>query len=172
MKTAAGLVPFLLCAALAVAVGPQAARARAYTDPHYGFSIDPPKVPIAGAGASATPAMFFAPAEEGFAANMGVVVQTQAMTAAQYGEITRGQLKDAGFKVYAEKALKVAGRDALLWDYEGAVQGRDLHWLALAVMDTERVYLVTCTATSAGFGKHQKAFQAALDSFTLPPLAK
>ena len=166
MKTAAWIAPFLLAAAwVAADVAP---AGRAYTDPHYGFSIDPPKAPTAPDGGSATPVMFFAPAEDGFAANLNVTVQAAALTAAQYGEITRGQFKEMGLKVHSENALKVSGRDALRWDYEGEMQGRKLRWLALAVMDKARVYLLTCTATAAGFEKQRPGFQAALDSFTLP----
>ena len=138
-----------------------------YKDARYGFSIVPPAF-APGDAPSVTPVMFFAAPENGFAANLNVAVQTTPMTGQEYAELSRGQFQQMGFKVHSEKELKVAGRDAFLWDYQGKTQGLDLRWLALAVVDKGRVFLVTATATSDTFEKYEKAFREALRSFTLP----
>jgi hypothetical protein len=112
--------------------------------------------------------MFFAPAENGFAPNLGVMVQASPMGLEAYAELSRGQFKELKVTVNAETRLKVAGRDALLWDYQGKMQGRELRFLALAVPDKGRVFLATFTSTTEAFAKHEKAARASLDSFTLP----
>ena len=138
-----------------------------YKDARYGFSIEAPAFAAAEA-ASVTPVMFFAAPENGFAANVNVSVQTTPMTAKEYAELSREQFQQMKFEVVSEKELKVSGRDALLWDYRGRAQGLDLHWLALAVADKGRVFLVTATSTADAFPKHEKAFHAALRTFSLP----
>lgn len=156
MKTAAWILPFCLWT-----------QGAAYKDARFGFSIEPPAFAAAEA-VSVTPVMFFAAPENGFAANLNVSVQTTPMTAKEYAELSRGQFQQMKLEVVSEKEMKVSGRDAILWDYQGKAQGRELHWLALAVVDKGRVYLVTATSTADAFAKHEKAFHAALKSFTLP----
>ena len=161
MKSAAWILPLLLAAA-------PLPQAPPYADPVYGFTIQPPKFPAASARVGVTPVMFFAPAENGFAGNLNVAVQSTDKTLQEYAELSRGQFEQLKLTLVSEKPLKVSGRDALLWEYEGKMQGRDLHWLALAVPDKGRVYLATCTATPEGFLRNEKAFRAALQSFSLP----
>ncbi|HEX7901138.1 MAG TPA: DcrB-related protein [Planctomycetota bacterium] len=158
MKILACLLPFSLVVT---------SQAAPYKDARYGFSIVPPAF-APGEAESVTPVMFFAAGEKGFAANLNVAVQTTSMTAQEYAELSRGQFQQMGLKVHSEKELKVGGRNAFLWDYQGKTQGLDLHWLALAVHDKGRVFLVTGTSTSEAFEKHEKAFRDALTSFTLP----
>ena len=156
MKIAAWILPLGLWA-----------QGTVYKDARFGFTIEPPAF-AAAETVSVTPVMFFAAPEEGFAANLNVSVQTTLMTAKEYAELSRGQFQQMKLEVVSEKAMKVSGRDALLWDYQGKAQGRDLRWLALAVVDKGRVYLVTATSTADAFPKHEKAFHAALRSFALP----
>jgi hypothetical protein len=167
MKTLPWILPFWLSAALLLADGRPAVQAAPYKDARYGFSIVPPAFQAVDA-VSITPVMFFAAPEKGFAANLNVVVQTTPLTAKEYAELSRGQFEQMGLKINSEKAVKVAGRDGFLWDYEGKTQGLNLHWLALAVADKGRVFLLTATATADGFETHEKAFRAALQSFSLP----
>lgn len=162
----AGLL-VLLPLGLALATGAMQAKHSSYTDAVYNFKLDPPSFPPAADGSSITAATFLAPPDKDFAANVNVMVQKVAMTRDQYAELTRSQFKSAGLKVNSEKALSVSGKEAMLWDYEGSMQNRELRFLSLAVADKAQVYLVTCTALKAEFPKYEKEFHACVDSFTL-----
>jgi len=160
---------------LAAAVGAGAAWAAAarrptvYQDGLYGFSIQAPAFPMAPPGAMVVPVMMTAPAEDKFAANVNVVVQQMALSRDGYRQLSLAHFKQAGFKVNVDRDLTVFGKPAILWDYEGAAGGRDLHWLALAVIDTERVFLVTCTASKDTFGKYEQEFHTCVNSFRPGP---
>ena len=161
---------------LAAAIGAGAAWAAAaarkpsvYQDGLYGFSIQAPAFPMAPPGAMAVPVVMTAPAEDKFAASVNVVVQQVALSRDGYRQLSLAQFKQAGFKVNVDRDLTVFGKPAILWDYEGSAAGRDLHWLALAVIDTERVFLVTCTAPKDTFGKYEQEFHTCVNSFRPGP---
>lgn len=144
----------------------KAARPSQYTNGAYGFSIQPPAYPRAAKDSVLQAAMFFAPAKDGFASNLSVMVQEVKMPLEEYCTISKGQFKQAGLKVLAETRKKVSGRDAVLWDYEGELQGRAMKWSSLAVADADRVYLVTGTAP-ADDDAFSKEFKASLETFKL-----
>ena len=47
------------------------------------------------------------------------------------------------------------------------MQGRELRFLCVAVLDKGRVILATCTAPKADFAQYEKVFHACLDSLRL-----
>ena len=158
----------LLAAAIGAGAAWAAAAARkpsVYQDGLYGFSIQAPAFPMAPPGATVVPVMLFAPAEDKFAANVNVVVQQVALSRDGFRQLSLAQFRQAGFKVNADRDLTVFGKPAILWDYEGSAGGRDLHWLALAVIDTDRVFLVTCTALKDAFPKYEQEFHTCVNSF-------
>jgi hypothetical protein len=55
----------------------------------------------------------------------------------------------------------------VLWEYEGASQGRKLKFMALAVVDADRVFLVTGTSTQDDYEALSKEFRASIDSFKI-----
>ena len=164
-SAAAGAV-LALAAADGFARQDNAARPSVYSNGAYGFSIQPPTFPRAAKNSVLQSAMFFAPAKDGFAPNLNVMVQEVKMSLDEYCTLSKGQFKQAGFKVLAETRKKVSGRDAVLWEYEGELQGRSMKWTALAVADTDRVYLATGTAP-ADDDALWKEFKASLESFKL-----
>ena len=138
-----------------------------YADGRHGFSLLPPEFPKGEKDSAGMTVSFFSPPKNGFATNLGVMVQNVAMTADQYSELSTGQFKNAGLKVVSETRKKVGGKDAIAWEYEGTLQERELKWMALAVVDTDRVYLLTGTALKADYDQAAKAFKPCLDSFKL-----
>jgi hypothetical protein len=158
---------------LAAAIGAGAAWAAAvaarkptvYQDGLYGFSIQAPAFPVAPPGATVVPVVMTGPAEDKFAANVNVAVQQVALSRDGYRQLSLAQFSQAGFKVNADRDLTVFGKPAILWDYEGSAGGRDLRWLALAVIDTDRVLVVTCTALKDAFGKYEQEFHTCVNSF-------
>ena len=161
------MIPALLASVALFARATAPAAPSTYKDGLYGFTIQAPGFPDAPAGSGAVPVMFLGPGEDGFSSNVNVGVQKTATTADAYAALSRKQFEAAGFKVNSETKARVSGKDAVLWDYEGKAQGRELRWLAMAVVDRDRVFLITGTATRDGFGKIEKEFRACLESFRL-----
>jgi len=164
---AAGAV-FALAAADAAARAAGAPAPSVYTNDVYGFSIIPPAFPKAEKTAGGQAAMFFAPVRKAFADNLNVVVQATKLSIDEYVELSKGQFKQFDFKLTSEKRMKVSGREAALFEYEGQTQGRDMKWMALAVADGERIFLATGTAAAEDYDSVSKEFKASLESFKLP----
>jgi hypothetical protein len=143
------------------------AKPSGYTDERYGYTMLPPAFARADKDSVATLATFFAPSRKGFASNLGVMVQNVAMTLDQYRELSIGQFKQSNFKVLTETRKKVGEKDAILWEYEGALQGRELRWMALAVADTDRIFLLTGAAPKDEYDQVAPEFKISLDSFKL-----
>ncbi len=142
-------------------------KAAVFTDSRNGYSFQPPLFPMPPKDSQFTAVVLLAPAQDGFSSNVNVTIQTVSMTLEEYCKLSADQFKAAGFKVNSESRKKVAGKDAVLWDYEGRQQGRDLRWLALAVIRKESILLATCTALKGRFEKLEKEFKACLDSLTV-----
>ncbi len=96
--------------------------------------------------------------------------QATTTTRKAYRDLSIGQFEQLKFKLNSEKELTVSGRDALRLDYEGTVPqgGKEYHFLALAVIDKERVVLVTCTALPENFAAVEPEFQACIASLKFP----
>jgi len=163
---AAGAV-LTLAAPSALARQTRPAVPSSYSNGVYGFSITPPAFPKVDKDSGTQTAMFFAPGKNNFAGNLGVMVQTVKMTLEDYIKLSRDQFEKGGLKVGTESKVKVSGRDAILWEYEGAAQGRKLKFMALAVVDADRVFLVTGTSTQDDYEALSKEFKASIDSFKI-----
>lgn len=136
-------------------------------DRQYGYSVTPPEFAPVAAGAAMQRMVVFAPGANRFAANMGVMVQEVAMTRDQYIAQSEGQFAAAGMKLKSTKKREVSGAPAVLVEYEGPVEGRNLKFLSLAVILPQRVLLLTYTATVESFAAHEKGFRRSLESFQL-----
>jgi hypothetical protein len=142
-------------------------RPSVYTDGVYEFSIQAPVFPTGAQGTAVTPVVLAGPAEGGFSSNVNVMVQNVTMTRDAFRKLSEDQFKAAGLQVNAARDLTVQGKDAVQFDYQGTMLGRDLHWLSMAVVYTDRVFVISCTATKDAYPKFEKKFQACLDSFKL-----
>lgn len=158
---------FTVAATDALARPVRPAAPSAYTNGVYGFSLTPPVFAKADPDSVTQPAMFVAPAKNGFASNLGVMVQSVKMTLDDYMKLSRDQFTQGGLKVLAETKQKVSGREAVLWEYEGSAQGRKLRFMAEAVADGDRIFLLTGTATRDEYEAVAKEFRASLDSFRI-----
>ena len=137
-----------------------------YRDTSHGFSITPPPFADQTAASSQIVTMF-APPEKQFASNVNVTLQPITTTRSEYLKLTRKGLRAKGGKLISKKMLSVSGKDAVLFDYEMLQTGRVLRFLALAVIDTDGVFLITCTAPKNSFEEYERAFRVSLDSFKL-----
>lgn len=138
-----------------------------YTNDVYGFSIVPPAFPAAGKTAGGQAAMFFAPVRKGMASNLNVIVQGEKMTVDEYVALSKNQFKQLNLTLLSEKRLKVSGREAALFEYEGKPQGIEMKWMALAVADGDRIVLATGTAIASEYDSVSKAFKASLETLKL-----
>jgi hypothetical protein len=163
---AAGAV-FTLAATDALARQSRVAAPSMYTNGAYGFSLVPPTFAKAEKDSGSQAAMFFAPGKKGFAANLGVMVQNVKMTLDEYVALSRDQFEKSGIKITTEAKLKISGRDAVLWEYEGAAKERKMKWMALAVVDGDRVFLITGTSTQDDYEALSKEFKTSLASFKI-----
>lgn len=144
-----------------------------YVDETYGFSLDAPRFPEVAGASNIIAAIFQGPAHGGFVSNVNVLVQRMKTTKAAYREQSLDQFKQGGFRVKSERELKVSGRDAIEYDYEGKFGGgRDLRFLSVAVIDADRVVLVTCTATADDFPAVEAEFRACVASLKLEGAAR
>lgn len=170
MRNPIGLT-MLACVCLGVgwAAGAAVSKPSTFVDGQYGYTLTTPRYAAIKPNPSTMTATFYAPVEDSFAANIGVMIQQVRMTREEYRKISLDGFKQANYKVNTERDRKVSGKDAILWDYEGPLQGRDYRYLALAVIGADRVYLVTGTAPKESFSKYEREFRACLDSFRLTP---
>lgn len=138
-----------------------------YQDARYGYSIEAPVFPEIPAGSTVVPVLFTGPSDEGFAPSVNVMIQKTAITLDEYVKLSKVQFDEAGLKVRSETRRKVSGREAVFWEYEGTLNDRELRWLSLAVVDTDRVYLITATLLSRQFASLEKQMNACLESLKL-----
>jgi len=139
-----------------------------YTDEVYGFSIDAPRFPDVATNTGSIPVAFTGISQSGGASNVNVMVQAVAKTRKEYREFSLAQMKRIGLKVNSDRDVTISDRDAMEIDYEGKIGGFPLlHFLALAVIEKDRVILITCTASPQAFPAVEAEFRACLASFRL-----
>ena len=65
-------------------------------------------------------------------------------------------------ELHGQKLRKVAGRDAVVLDYQGSINGgQELRFLSLAVIEKDRVVLVTCTTPPDAFAQGEAEYRPA-----------
>lgn len=160
------LVGFCLIG-LVVAGDDLGGKAPTFSDEAYGFSIEAPVFATPPQGGQVTRLIVLGPAEDGFAANVNVVVQHVSTSRDQLRAASLQQFQALGLSVGSHRDTTIAGRDAVIFDSHGIQQGRNLRFLSAAVIDTHRVFVITCTAPTESFERHQEAFQRSIASFKL-----
>ena len=163
-RLSSSILGAFLAASLA---GPSIAQVSEFRDSEFGFAVSAPSLGAPAEGGSVMRLMVAGSTEDGFAANLNVVVQRIKTTRDAFVEVSESQFKGAGLRVISKENRVVSGRPAALIEYEGKMNGQSMHWLALAVVLPDRVLLATCTATPASFPRKEKEFRRSLDSFRL-----
>ncbi len=164
---ASGLVACsLVFAALAARADDPPKESATYHDKLYGFAFEAPRFEKAAKTEQAHILSLLGRAKHGFQDNVNIVLQPPTKRK-QYVETTRTQLEGLGLTVNATTNTTVSGRDAVIMEYEGAVNGRALHFLVLGVFDDDHVYLLTCTSSRESWEDLEKGFRACLASFKL-----
>lgn len=153
-----------------------AQRRSSYTDALYGFSMNAPAFARAVPGSMVVPVIFSGQSGTGFAPNVSVNVNRAQFTRDRYRELSLSEFRKTGLVVNSESFREVAGRPAIEWEYSGTLASRDakgepmdldLRFLALAIIDKDRVVLVTCSCQEKVFQEVAPEFRACLASFKL-----
>lgn len=147
-----------------------------YVDAIYGFSIEPPAYKKAPFGTSITPAMFTGPGIGANAANVNITITNASVTREEHIEKTLRNFEQLKYKLHSKEELEVGGRPAVLWDYSAALRTQDargqettvdLRFLVLAVIDRDRIVLLTCSAGKDAFQDLRKTYGDCIASFKL-----
>jgi len=122
-------------------------------------------------------AIFLAPLEDAndkFAENVGFIVEDlggQAVTAAQYVEITKQQLGSGeligDFEVLDEGVENEDGIDGAYLIYNGTQGGNELSWLQTVEIYEGKAYIITYTAHRDSFEKYLDIVGEIADSWTI-----
>ena len=149
----------------AVAAG--ATPAAEIRDEEYGYSLTMPSFPSLGAREVYQRWSFLAPADGDFSANVNLQIHTFKTTRDEFIAQSEAQFAKDKFRINSKTLREVDGRPAVVFDYEWEANSVALRFLCLAVVEAERVLLVTCTSKSAAFDKYEPEFKKAIDSFRL-----
>ncbi len=140
-----------------------------YSGPAYGFSFDIPSLGSPSGVGNVHRIAATGPAHDGFAPNCGVQVQFVKMTLDDYLDLSNRQFAAAKLTTVAEQKIRVSGRPAATFEYKGSMQGRQLHFLSLAVHADDRIWLLTCVALEESFSSFKDDFSRAVESFSVQP---
>jgi hypothetical protein len=145
-----------------------AAKPDGLVDGTYGYSMRSPVFAKLQPGATGMVAFFSAPPKDDFSANVNVLVQEVTTTRAEYRKGTEMQFEQLGYEVHSMEERDVGGHPALVFDYSGVQDGRELRFLGLAVVTQKRVFLLTGTAPAKDWKSYEKPFRDSLLSFVAP----
>jgi hypothetical protein len=142
-----------------------------YVDRTLGFSFSKPRFSPSDVPGVTTVAVTLSGATDGsFAPNINVVVQNLETSIAAYREQQLQEMKAAGWQVIEQTPQQAGGRPSLRTHARGSVQGVEIEFLAVAVTrDQKKLFVLTCTATTAQFRRYQAEFARVASSFVLAP---
>lgn len=138
-----------------------------FQDEVVGYNFEVPRFPNNTASSAGVKASFTASPTDGFASNVNILVQEIKTTRDAFREESKKGVDQLGLKFIEDRDVTISGRDAVRYEYAGTLQNRQLHFMGVAIIDKDRVILLTGTALEAEFPSLQAEFKASLDSFQL-----
>ena len=167
MKGKRGLViaAFVVVAWSAALAQDGVRKAGTYKDASRGFSMNPPAFKPGADPGIGTVAIFFAPPEDGFTANVNLVLQKAAFD--DFLKTSDAGFKTVGFEVLSKKLSTTAANRSCEYVYKGSIQGKPMKFMALAVDGGDRVFLLTGTSLESNYDKYEATFKASISSFAL-----
>ena len=156
MKTKQTAILFLTTIALSMSAADSTVRLRF---PVTGFSIAP--LEVAPGDKTCQALVMFLPATGDFAGNVNVQIQPYSGTIEEYTTLTLNQFKNASVKVIEQRKT---GKSGVVFEYNGELQGRALHWYARAEKTGGHVYLATATATEEEWAGQGAKLRNCVDS--------
>src|SRR5437773_4425922 len=142
------LMSLLIAAVLLSCGGGSASIGTTYNDPEgaYAIQVDPAWEIQVGAVAQGVEIWFLGPAEGDFRPNLNVLTQSApGMSLADYtvASIANAPSLIADFKVVSEAQSAASGGSLEVLEYTGTAQGRQLHFLAVFGVRSNRAIVAT-----------------------------
>ena len=101
------------------------------------------------------------PHQNGFSANVCVMVQEYKGSIADYDLLTQRQIYQAKFEMITSKV----DDDSATYEYQGRMNGFDLHFYAIAIKGSNNVYLVTATGLQKDWKLQGESLVKSVNSF-------
>jgi hypothetical protein len=134
-----------------------------YTNSDFGISMSVPKHDIKEHEDS-TVALFYVSIEGVHVGNVNLGIHTFKTTREQCLRDALTAIASQGQTVNSKQLLEVNGHDAFIIDSQGHLEEQDFRFLALTVVDTDRVLVVTCAAPLDKFEMARPQFMAVINS--------
>jgi hypothetical protein len=103
------------------------------------------------------------PASDGFSPSINVSVKEYPDSLRSFAEMTEGQFEQMGFEKIQHRLLA----DKLIFEYTGKIQGRLLHWYAVAHKKGDKMFVVTATAAESQWQNVSGKLLSCVRSFRL-----
>ena len=126
-----------------------------------GFSIAPLEAPKGQLTQQVL--MMFLPTSGEFTPNVNVQIQPYDGTLEDYVKLSLKQFESANLRMVQQGRTKDSGA---VFEYQGEIQNRRLHWYAKAQKSQGRVYLVTATALEEHWAEVAPNLKTCVDSFS------
>jgi hypothetical protein len=140
-----------------------------YVDRRLGFAFSKPQFTPSEEPKLTTVAVTLSGAPAGgFAPSVNVTVQNLETTLDAYQALQRREMKTIGWELIEQSRGQVGATPSLRTHGRGSLQGLEIEFLAIALIrDEEKVFVLTCTATTAQFPLYQAEFERVASSFVL-----
>lgn len=106
-------------------------------------------------------ALFFLPASDSFAANVGVQKQKYADTLEAYAKLSLEQMKQMKWNVINHTIKE----NEIIYEYTGSSQNREIHWYSRALKRGDCIYLITATALESKWEEQKAELSGIVNSF-------
>ena len=166
------LIALLASAIVLSCGGGSATIGTTYNDPEgtYTIQVDPTWEIQVGAVAAGLEVWFVGPAEGDFRPNMNVLTQAApGMSLADYttASVANAPALIADFKVVSESQIDASGASIEVLEYTGTAQGRQLHFIAVFGVRSDRAIVATLTTGSATFAAWRSTVEPYLRTLRL-----
>ena len=166
------LIALLASAIVLSCGGGSATIGTTYNDPEgaYTIQVDPAWQIQVGAVVQGVEVWFIGPVEGDFRPNLNVLTQAApGMSLADYttASVANAPALIADFKVVSESQIDASGASLEVLEYTGTAQGRQLHFLAVFGLRSDRAIVATLTTGFATFASWRPTIEPFLRTLRL-----
>lgn len=160
---------FLLASHLLGAAAEDGKPTSIYRDAGTGFSIVPPAFDMDTFAPMVILANFLSVPNADGVGIMNIQKQPAIRKLDDFIRMSDMQFKQMGLTVHEKREMRVSGRPAVEYFYEGVLQGANLKHRAVAVECDGYILLVTCTTSPERFDELDPLFQESLATLEVEP---
>lgn len=106
---------------------------------------------------------YFMPASDGFAANVNLQIQPYEGSLEEYEALSVAQFEQLDLEVVQTERRD----DELMFEYQGSMQGTEMHWYARVIKKGDLFYVVTATALAERWSAERDELTRSVQSFSL-----